>query len=239
MTQIMRIDLCGISQLLQFLTIKRDIPADPFIEPHLQLIDGEFIISLTLTDVEGHQFFFAHLCLSLCTFKKTSQLKMNNQMPLQCPEKVFINSILSCLADLIGYPGWLRSPGQQLIYSLQYLGFHVRDTLLPLVCQQILQKHDSCDSYLCVVLAETGSQLGYSVRNRKGGSSLDHIVSGLGRFDHSNGHYVGMFPVSCKGEGQRLYGAFMAVTECSHEKDLGNLFNTLLPVKYFSVIHCF
>lgn len=54
-TQIMRVDLCGISQLLQFLTIKWDIPADPFIEAHSELQDGEFIISRPLTAVESHQ----------------------------------------------------------------------------------------------------------------------------------------------------------------------------------------
>lgn len=58
MTQIMRVDLCGISQLLQFLTIKWDIPADPFIEAHSELQDGEFIISWPLTAVEAAQHFF-------------------------------------------------------------------------------------------------------------------------------------------------------------------------------------
>lgn len=32
MTQIMRVDLCGISQLLQFLTVKWDIPAQRLIQ---------------------------------------------------------------------------------------------------------------------------------------------------------------------------------------------------------------
>lgn len=57
-TQIMRVDLCGISQLLQFLTIKWDIPADPFIEAHSELQDTEFIISRPLTAVECHYLFF-------------------------------------------------------------------------------------------------------------------------------------------------------------------------------------
>lgn len=58
MTQIMRVDLCGISQLLQFLTIKWDIPADPFREAHSELQDGEFIISWPLTAVEAVRHFF-------------------------------------------------------------------------------------------------------------------------------------------------------------------------------------
>lgn len=37
MTEIMRCDLCGISQLLPLLTIKWDIPADPLIEAHSEL----------------------------------------------------------------------------------------------------------------------------------------------------------------------------------------------------------
>lgn len=56
-TQIMRVDLCGISQLLQFLTIKWDIPQDPFIEAHWERREEEFIISWPLT-VESHQSFF-------------------------------------------------------------------------------------------------------------------------------------------------------------------------------------
>lgn len=70
MTQIMRVDLCGISQLLQFLTIKWDIPADPFIEAHSELQDGEFIISWPLTAVESHQlfFFFVDVFVSLPFF---------------------------------------------------------------------------------------------------------------------------------------------------------------------------
>lgn len=51
-THIMRVDLCGISQ--QFLTIKWDIPQDPFIEAHSELQEEEFIISRPLT-VESHQ----------------------------------------------------------------------------------------------------------------------------------------------------------------------------------------
>lgn len=84
--------------------------------------------------------------------------------PLQHPENVFINRSLPCLANLIRFPGWSRSPGWQSIYSLS-----------PFPCQghavascnwaNSSKKHDSCDSYLfflqtqvanCVTVPETG-----------------------------------------------------------------------------------
>lgn len=54
-TQIMHGDLCGISQLLPSLTIKWDIPADPFIEAHSLRQDSEFIISSHLTAVQSRR----------------------------------------------------------------------------------------------------------------------------------------------------------------------------------------
>ena len=72
-TQIMRVDLCGISQLLQFLTIKWDIPADPFIEAHSELQHGEYIISQPLTA------FFLVICVRFLPL-----LFLLFQAPLQC-----------------------------------------------------------------------------------------------------------------------------------------------------------
>ena len=43
----------SVSCFKQFLTIKWDIPADPFIEAHSELWDGDFIISWPLTAVEA------------------------------------------------------------------------------------------------------------------------------------------------------------------------------------------
>lgn len=65
MTQIMRSDLCCISQLLQFQTVKWDIPADPFIEAHSELRDRESRISWPLTAVEATRRYFLIFCL-LC-----------------------------------------------------------------------------------------------------------------------------------------------------------------------------
>lgn len=65
MTPIMRGDLCGISQLLPFLTIKWDIPADPLIE--------------ALSELRIHNFSAFDCCrqlvaffLSLCHFARSA-----------------------------------------------------------------------------------------------------------------------------------------------------------------------
>lgn len=62
-TQIMRVDLCCISQLLQFQTIKWDIPADPFIEAHSELQDREFRNTWPLTAAEAARRYFFIFCL--------------------------------------------------------------------------------------------------------------------------------------------------------------------------------
>lgn len=56
------------------------------------------------------------------------------------------------------------------------------------------------------------------------------VDSGLG--STSNGHYLGMFPVSYKRKSHRLYGASITVTEYNPDKDLGSFFNTSLPKKF-------